>query len=84
MTTKTKDPTETKKSEGGKPSTVGSESARLAAALRKGEPSGEVLEAAAARLEALDDAASFHSQRADRAEKALAAKDKALADLAAK
>lgn len=85
MTTTKKDSVpETKKSDGGKPVGVGSESARLAAALRKGEPDGDVLEAAARRLEELDVAAAFHVQRAERAERALARKDEALTELAAK
>lgn len=75
---------ETKSSEGGRPSNVGSESARLAAALRKGDPDGDVLEAAARRIEELDVAAAFHVQRAERAERALAGKDKALSELAAR
>jgi hypothetical protein len=74
----------TKNSEGGKPVNVGSETARLAAALRKGDPDGDVLAAAAERLEALDTAAAFHNARADRAEKQLEAKNKALAELEAK
>jgi hypothetical protein len=85
MTTKEKDKVpETKKSEGGKPLNPGADTSFLAAALRKGDPDGDVLEAAATRLEELGEACAFHVERAERAEKQLAAKDKALNELAAK
>jgi hypothetical protein len=85
MTTKQKDQVpDTKASEGGRPINPGADSSRLAAALRKGDPDGDVLEAAATRLEELAEACAFHVDRAERAEKNLAAKDKALTELAAK